>query len=77
MAARDRDDGGLLDEWADEAPLLAGLAAASVQGRVALRLRAGARVRRAAPRDSGRATHAITGLTFMPASSYSLISGTA
>ena len=29
----DGDDGGLLDEWADEAPVLAGLAAASVQGR--------------------------------------------
>ena len=26
----------MLDEWADEAPVLAGLAAASVQGRVAL-----------------------------------------
>ena len=36
----------MLDEWADEAPVLAGLAAASVQGRVALGSRAGARVRR-------------------------------
>jgi hypothetical protein len=42
----DGDDDGLLDEWADEAPVLAGLAAASVQGRVALGSRAGARVRR-------------------------------
>ena len=32
--------------WADEAPVLAGLAAASVQGRAALGPRAGARVRR-------------------------------
>jgi hypothetical protein len=43
------DDGGMLDEWADEAPVLAELAAASVQGRVALGSRAGARVRRRAP----------------------------
>ena len=42
----DGDDGGMLDEWADEAPVLAGLAAASVQGRVALGSRAGARARR-------------------------------
>ena len=42
----DGDDGGMLDEWADEAPVLAGLAAASVQGRVALGSRAGARLRR-------------------------------
>jgi len=42
----DGDDGGMRDEWADEAPVLAGLAAASVQGRVALGSRAGARVRR-------------------------------
>ena len=35
-----------LDEWADDAPVLAGLAAASVQGRAALGPRAGARVRR-------------------------------
>jgi hypothetical protein len=41
------DDGGdTLDEWVDDAPVLAGLAAASVQGRVALGPRAGARVRR-------------------------------
>ena len=39
-------DGGGLDEWADEAPVLAGLAAAAVRGRVALGSRAGARVRR-------------------------------
>ena len=46
LARRGSDDGGMLDEWADEAPVLAGLAAASVQGRVALGSRAGARVRR-------------------------------
>ena len=47
LAWRSSDDGGnSLDEWADEAPVLAGLAAASVQGRVALGARAGARVRR-------------------------------
>ena len=40
------DGGDTLDEWADDAPVLAGLAAASVQGRVALGPRAGARVRR-------------------------------
>ena len=41
------DDGGdTLDEWADDAPVLAGLAAASVQGRAVLGPRAGARVRR-------------------------------
>ena len=45
--ADDGDDGGnTVDEWANEAPGLAGLAAASVQGRVALGPRAGARVRR-------------------------------
>ena len=44
--AGDGDDDGMLDEWADETPVLAGLAAASVQGRVALGSRAGARVRR-------------------------------
>ena len=32
----DSEDGGALDRWADEAPLLAGLAAASVQGLSAL-----------------------------------------
>jgi hypothetical protein len=36
----DGDEGGLLDERADEAPVLAGLAAASVQGQVALGSRA-------------------------------------
>ena len=40
------NDGGTLDEWAEDAPVLAGLAAASVQGRAALGPRAGARVRR-------------------------------
>ena len=61
------DDGGnTVDDWAGNAPVLAGLAAASVQGRVALGARAGARVRRQVtpwpPRpnllDSGRATRA-------------------
>ena len=42
----DGEDGGNpVDNWADDAPVLAGLAAASVQGRVALGARAGARVR--------------------------------
>ena len=35
-----------LDEWADDAPVLAGLATASVRGRAALGPRAGARARR-------------------------------
>lgn len=43
----DGDDGdGAADRWAEEAPVLAGLAAASVQGRVALGPRAGAGIRR-------------------------------
>lgn len=43
----DRDDGaGDTDAWADEAPALAGLAAASVQGTVALGHGRGARIRR-------------------------------
>ena len=42
----DGDDGGnTVVDWADDAPVLAGLAAASVQGRVALGARAGARRR--------------------------------
>ena len=36
--------GGTVDRWAEDAPVLAGLAAAAVQGRVALGDRAGARV---------------------------------
>jgi ribosomal protein S27E len=40
------DDGGAPDRWADEAPVLAGLAAASVQGTVALGPGRGARLRR-------------------------------
>ena len=40
------DEGGALDAWADEAPVLAGLAAASVQGTVALGPHSGARLRR-------------------------------
>lgn len=40
------DEGATADPWADEAPVLAGLAAASVQGRVALGPRAGAALRR-------------------------------
>ena len=43
--AGDEDD-DTLDEWEDDAPVLAGLAAASVQGRAMLGPRAGARVRR-------------------------------
>ena len=38
---------GATDPWAEDAPALAGIAAASVQGLVALGARAGARVRRA------------------------------
>lgn len=40
------DDGDAADRWAEEAPILAAAAAASVDGRVALGPRAGARVRR-------------------------------
>jgi len=40
------EDGSQLDAWADEAPVLAGLAAASVQGTVALGAQLGARPRR-------------------------------
>ena len=42
----DEGGGGAVDPWREEAPVLAGLAAASVQGRVALGGQAGARVRR-------------------------------
>jgi hypothetical protein len=44
--ASDEDPSGVMDRWAAEEPVLAGLTAASVQGRVALGLRAGAEVRR-------------------------------
>jgi hypothetical protein len=40
------DEGSVSDPWADEAPVLAGLAAASVQGTVALGPHRGARLRR-------------------------------
>ena len=40
------DNGSASDAWADEAPVLAGLAAASVQGTVALGPHRGARLRR-------------------------------
>jgi hypothetical protein len=40
------DEGGPADQLAEESPVLAGIASASVQGRVALGPRAGARVRR-------------------------------
>lgn len=40
------DEGGVTDPWAEEAPSLAGLAAASVQGLLALGPQAGARVAR-------------------------------
>ena len=46
LGADPDDTGDTVDPWADEAPVLAGLAAASVQGRAALGTRAGARVRR-------------------------------
>ncbi len=42
----DDDSAGEADAWTDEAPVLAGLAAASVQGRVALGRQRGARIRR-------------------------------
>jgi len=55
------DSAGESDGWTDEAPVLAGLAAASVQGRVALGRQRGAHIRRlgvqaydAAPRALGR-----------------------
>jgi hypothetical protein len=52
------EDGEALDLWADEAPVLAAVAAASVEGRVALGPRAGARVRRSGepPDDVAPAT---------------------
>ena len=40
------DDGSVSDTWADDAPVLAGLAAASVRGTVALGPHRGARLRR-------------------------------
>ena len=46
LGGADEDAGDPVDAWADEAPVLAGLAAASVQGRAALGARAGTRVRR-------------------------------
>lgn len=53
----DRDgDGGAPDAWADEAPVLAGLAAASVQGTVALGRKRGTRVQRLGePPEEGEA----------------------
>ena len=62
----DGDEGGMRDEWADDAPVLAGLAAASVQGRIALGARAGARVRRRRTPKSGRATRVTTASICMP-----------
>jgi hypothetical protein len=48
------DDGAASHAWGDEAPVLAGLAAASVQGTLALGPRAGARLRRLGdPREEG------------------------
>ena len=48
------DDGSAPDAWANEAPVLAGLAAASVQGTVALGPHRGARLRRLGdPPDEG------------------------
>jgi hypothetical protein len=44
--AGDAEQGGASDAWAEQAPVLAGIAAASVQGVVALGPRAGTRVRR-------------------------------
>jgi hypothetical protein len=71
------DDAGA-DRWGEEAPVLAGIAAASVQGRLALGERAGAAVRRGggsaellalAPQASDRATRGATASTCTPASS--------
>jgi hypothetical protein len=52
------EDGEASDPWSDDAPVLAAVAAASVEGRVALGPRAGARVRRCggAPEDGTPAT---------------------
>jgi Transposase zinc-binding domain/Putative transposase len=52
------EDGEASDRWSDEAPILAAVAAASVEGRVALGPRAGARVRRCGdpPEDVAPAT---------------------
>ena len=50
------DDGSASDAWAEDAPLLAGLAAASVQGTVALGPHPGARLRRLGdPPEEGEA----------------------
>ena len=50
------DEGGAPDAWADEAPVMAWLAAASVQGTVALGPNRGARLRRLGdPREEGEA----------------------
>ena len=74
------DNGSASDAWADEAPVLAGLAAASVQGTVALGPHRGARLRRLGdPSEEGEAQaqggcHA-TGLTSMQASSCRLGNG--
>lgn len=53
--ARADDDAGLPDRLADESPALAGIVSASVQGRVALGPRAGARVRRVGSDGDGGA----------------------
>jgi hypothetical protein len=52
------EESGAVDSWADEAPALAGLAAASVQGLIALGPRAGARVARygSSPEEAAPAT---------------------
>jgi hypothetical protein len=56
--AANAEDGEASDRWSDEAPVLAAVAAASVEGRVALGPRAGARVRRCGdpPEDVAPAT---------------------
>jgi Putative transposase len=51
----DEVDDGTLDPWVDEAPVLAGLAAASVQGRLGLGARPGARPGRLGVAESGGA----------------------
>ena len=51
------EDGSQVDAWADEAPVLAGLAAASVQGTVARGSQLGARPRRLGDRREEEAEH--------------------
>jgi hypothetical protein len=63
------EESGATDTWAEEAPTLAGLGAASVQGLIALGPRAGARVARYGTRrndDSDGVTGAGFGQPYVP-----------